>query len=240
VGISTGQGRQGDGASIKDVYVRRLAESWQQSLCQEADGQIRVRQAVLPPEPRNWIEAELGGADMGDARLTARLLQITGKFYEKPTANIPQACGSVQAAKAAYRFLDNEKVEWTAIAAPHYAATETRIREQSVVLAVQDTTTLNYSTHPNTEGLGPICDSQYVFGLIVHDTMTFTSEGVPLGLLDLQCWARAEIGSSDERHSKPIEEKESSKWLQSYRAVSQVQNRCRKTMLVVMADREAG
>jgi len=58
-------------------------------------------------------------------------------------------------------------------------------------------------------------------------------------LLDLQCWARSEIGSSDERHSKPIEEKESFKWVQSYRAVSEVQNRCRKTMLVVMADREA-
>lgn len=240
VGGSTGQGRRGDGASIKDVYMRPLAGDWQQSLCREADGKIRVLEAALPPEPRDWIEAELGGADMGDARLTARLLQITGKFYEKPTANIPQACGSVKAAKAAYRFLDNEKVEWTAILAPHYAAAEARIREQDVVLAAQDTTTLNYNTHPHTEGLGPIGDPKHpVRGLIVHDTMTFTTEGVPLGLLDLQCWARSGIGSSEERYNKPIEEKESFKWIQSYRAVCQVQNRCRKTMLVVMGDREA-
>ena len=87
--------------------------------------------------------------------------------------------------------------------------------------------------------LGPICDNKHVLGLIVHDTMTFTTEGVPLGLLDLQCWARSGIGSSEERYGKPIEEKESFKWIQSYRAVSQVQNRCRKTMLVVMGDREA-
>jgi hypothetical protein len=60
-----------------------------------------------------------------------------------------------------------------------------------------------------------------------------------LGLLDLQCWARTEMGSRQERHSKTIEEKESFKWLQSYHAVSAVQSRCRKTMLVVMADREA-
>jgi hypothetical protein len=240
VGVSTGQGRRGEGASIKDVYVRRLDESWQQSLCQEADGQIRVRPAVLAREPRNWIEAELGGADMGDARLTARLLEITGKFYEKPTANIPQACGSVHAAKAAYRFLDNEKVEWPAILAPHYASTEARVGEHAVVLAAQDTTTLNYNTHRHTEGLGPISDSKHrVRGLIVHDTMTFTADGVPLGLLDLQCWARSGIGSSAQRGNKPIEEKESFKWVQSYRAVSQVQNRCRKTMLVVVADREA-
>ena len=239
VGSSSGQGRQGDGASVKDVYVRALEPGWQQSLCREADGQVRIVKAPASPAPRNWIEAELGGADMGDVRLTARLLQLTGQFYDKPTANIPQACGSVHAAKAAYRFLDNEKVQWPAILAPHYQTTETRIREQRVVLAAQDTTTLNYSTHPQTEGLGYICDSESVRGLIVHDTMTFTSEGVPLGLLDLQCWARSQMGSKHERHGKPIEEKESFKWLQSYQAVSAVQNRCRKTMLVVMADREA-
>jgi hypothetical protein len=239
VGRSSGQGRQGNGTTIKDVYVRALEPVWQQSLCREADGEVRVVRTAKSPEPRDWIEAELGGADMGDARLTARLLQITGQFYEKPTANIPQACGSAPAAKAAYRFLDNENVEWRAILEPHYAATETRIREQGVVLAAQDTTSLNYSTHPHTEGLGYINDSEHVRGLIVHDTLTFSTEGVPLGLLDLQCWARLEMGSKHERHSKPIEEKESFKWLQSYRAVSAVQNRCRKTILVVIADREA-
>ena len=240
VGSSAGLGRQGNGAPIKDVYVRALDSTWQQSLCRESDGRVQVVAAPAPPPPRDWIEVELGGADMGDARLTARLLQITGKFYEKPTANIPQACGSAHAAKAAYRFLDNEKVEWAAILAPHYAAAEARTREHDVVLAAQDTTTLNYSTHPHTEGLGPISDQKHqVRGLIVHDTMTFTAEGVPLGLLDLQCWARSGIGSSQERYNKPIEEKESFKWVQSYRAVSQVQNRCRKTMLVVVADREA-
>jgi Domain of unknown function (DUF4338)/Transposase DNA-binding/Transposase Tn5 dimerisation domain len=239
VGTSSGQGRDGEGATIKDVYVRALEPAWQRSLCREADGQVRVVKAAASAAPRDWIEAELGGADMGDTRLTARLLQITGQFYEKPTANIPQACGSVHAAKAAYRFLDNEKVEWPAILAPHYESTEGRIREHQVVLAAQDTTTLNYSTHPHTEGLGYICDSEPVRGLIVHDTMTFTTEGVPLGLLDLQCWARTEMGSRQERHSKTIEEKESFKWLQSYHAVSAVQSRCRKTMLVVMADREA-
>jgi hypothetical protein len=239
VGSSSGQGRHGRGATIKDVYIRALEPTWQQSLCREADGQVGVVRAPTSPAPRDWIEAELGGADMGDTRLTARLLQITGQFYEKPTANIPQACGSAKAAKAAYRFLDNENVQWPAILAPHYEATAARIREQRVVLAAQDTTTLNYSTHPHTEGLGYICDSEQVRGLIVHDTMTFTTEGVPLGLLDLQCWARSEMGSKQERHSKPIEEKESFKWLQSYHAVSAVQSRCRKTMLVVIADREA-
>jgi hypothetical protein len=240
VGTTRGRGRQGEGASIKDVYVLALAGDWQGRLCREADGQVRLRAARSRPAPRDWIEAELGGAHMGDARLTARLLEMTGMFYAKPTANIPQACATARATKAAYRFLDNEKVGWQAILQPHYAATEQRVREQPLVLVAQDTTTLNYSTHPHTQGLGPIgTQSEKVRGLMVHDTLAFTPKGVPLGLLDLQCWAREGIGSRDERHSKPIADKESCKWLDSYAAVSAVQQRARNTRLVLMADREA-
>jgi IS4 transposase len=165
---------------------------------------------------------------------------MTGQFYARPTANVPQACGSARAAKAAYRFLDNEAVQWERILQSHYAATEDRVRERELVLVAQDTTTLNYSSHPHTQGLGPIgTDSETVRGLMVHDTMAFTTRGTPLGLLDVQCWAREGIGSRAQRHAKPIEEKESFKWLESYRAVSAVQGRCRRTRLVVVADREA-
>lgn len=240
VGNTRGRGRHGHGASIKDVYVLPVSRDWQQHLCREANGQVRVRAPRITRAPADWIEAELGRANMGDARLTARLLEMTGMFYAKPTANIPQACGSAMAAKAAYRFLDNEKIGWQAILEPHYAATEARLREHSLVLVAQDTTSLNYSSHPHTQGLGPIgTQSEKVRGLMVHDTMAFTAQGVPLGLLNLQCWAREVIGSRAERYSKPIEEKESFKWIESYAAVSTVQARARKTQMVVMADREA-
>ena len=240
VGNTRGRGRQGNGASIKDVYVLALSGDWQKRLCRDTDGQVRMRAPRVGQAPRDWIEAELGGADMGDARLTARLLEMTGMFYARPTANIPQACGSASSAKAAYRFLDNEKIQWQAILQPHYAATEARVREEALVLVAQDTTTLNYSTHPHTQGLGPIgTQSEKVRGLMVHDTLAFSAQGIPLGLLNLQCWARDGIGSRHERHSLPIEHKESFKWIESYAAVSAVQARARKTRMVVMADREA-
>ena len=240
VGNTRGRGRQGNGASIKEVYILPLARDWQARLCRDTDGEVRLRAPRVEQTPRDWIEAELGGANMGDARLSARLLEMTGQFYDKPTANIPQACGSAMAAKAAYRFLDNEKIRWRAILEPHYAATEARVRDEALVLVAQDTTTLNYSSHPNTEGLGPIGhQGEKVRGLMVHDTLAFNAQGVPLGLLDLQCWAREGTGSRHERHGLPIEAKESFKWIESYAAVCAVQARCRKTQMVVMADREA-
>lgn len=240
VGATRGRGRQGTGATVKDIYVMPLDKAWQRVLCRRGDGTVDIRKQTEPRAPRDWIEAELGGTNLGDTRLTARLLQMTGMFYAKPTANIPEACGSAKAAKAAYRFLDNEAVAWQAILHSHYEATEERLRDHRLVLVAQDTTTLNYSTHPYTQGLGPIgTDSEKVRGLMVHDTMAFTPRGTPLGLLDVQCWARNEIGSRHQRYRKPIEDKESWKWVESYQAVSAVQKRCRRTSLVVVADREA-
>jgi hypothetical protein len=88
--------------------------------------------------------------------------------------------------------------------------------------------------------LGPLgADSEQVRGLMVHDTMAFTAQGTPLGLLNVQCWSRDQIGTRHQRHLKPIEEKESWKWVESYQAVSAVQKRCRATILVLIADREA-
>jgi hypothetical protein len=54
-------------------------------------------------------------------------------------------------------------------------------------------------------------------GLILHDTMAFTTEGAPLGLLNVQCWGRdpEQVGTKQRRHQLPIEEKESVKWLVS-------------------------
>ena len=114
VGTTGGRGRKGSGATVKDIYVMPLTAGWQTALCRRTDGRVQVRRKIQTP-PKDWIEAELGETNLGDTRLTARLLQMTGMFYAKPTANIPQACGSVAAAKAAYRFLDNEAVDWKAI-----------------------------------------------------------------------------------------------------------------------------
>jgi len=124
---------------------------------------------------------------------------------------------------------------------PHIESTLERVRSHPVVLAVQDTTTLNYTAHP-PQGVGPINNSQNsAVGLVLHDTMAFTPEGTPLGLLNVQCWARdaAQAGKKYRRHQLPIEEKESRKWLVSYRAVSEAQKLCPGTMLISVGDREA-
>lgn len=125
---------------------------------------------------------------------------------------------------------------------PHFAATTTRIGHEKVVLVAQDTTTLNYDAHPMTEGLGHIGSStEHGIGLMVHDTMAFNTDGTPLGLVDVQCWARdlKDFGKKDRRHRTPIEDKESFKWIKSYQRACAVQRQCPQSLVVSVGDRES-
>jgi len=111
-----------------------------------------------------------------------------------------------------------------------------------VVLAVQDTTSLNYDAQPAIENLGPIgTRADCWFGLMVHDTMAFSPTGLPLGLIDVQCWARdaKAFGKHHARKDLPIAAKESYKWLHSVQAAAALQARLPQSTVVSVGDREA-
>ncbi|MDP2755780.1 MAG: IS4 family transposase, partial [Nitrospirota bacterium] len=100
----------------------------------------------------------------------------------------------------------------------------------------------NYGTHPATENLGPITNIPTgVAGLMLHGTLAVNTEGTPLGLLAAQCWARdpAAYGKKAKRHKLPIEEKESNKWLTSFKAATATAKACPDTTVVSVGDREA-
>jgi hypothetical protein len=89
-----------------------------------------------------------------------------------------------------------------------------------VVLAIQDTTELDFSGHAATRGLGQI-GNQYGRGLLAHSILACTDSGVPLGLLGQAVWARpAPSGlSKAQRKQRPVAAKESYKWLEGLAAV---------------------
>lgn len=224
----------------KKIFLYALCRNWKHLLCAEPD--IRLGDTPPPESPSNWAEEEFGTIRLYDERLKERLYTIAQDFFSRPQANVPEACGSKAKAIGAYRFFQNKKVTMDVVLNAHAEATIGRIREHRVVLAPQDTTTLNYSTHPMTEDLGPIGHvNETSIGLILHDTLAFTEEGTPLGILDAQSWARdpEDRGKKYRRKELPIEQKESLKWLRSFQKVAEIQKLCPETMLVSMGDRES-
>lgn len=224
----------------KNIFLYPLCSKWQEILCEEPE--FILGQATRPSLPRHWAEEEFGTVRFFDNRLKERLYSIAADFYGQPEAGIAQACGSKARSIGAYRFFQNPKVSMEVILNGHTEATIDRIRQHKVVLAPQDTTTLDYTTHPMTQGLGPVSDKDsHSIGLILHDTLAFTQEGTPLGVLDAQCWARDPDDRQKKyrRHNLPIEQKESIKWLRSFNKVAQIQKLCPDTLLVSIGDRES-
>ncbi len=245
VGQTRGRGRQDHhrrrSSSPKGVYLYPLCRDWRDRLGGQAPGPKAMGQSQGAQE-QDWTDEEFGAVELGDVRLNRRLRQLARDLYGSPQAQLPQACGSRAKTKAAYRFLDNKRVKLDTLLTAHHEATARRMSEASVVLAVQDSTSLNYSAHPLTEGLGPLnTRADQSIGLWMHDTLAFTPEGVPLGLIDVQVWARdpAQQGKRATRHQRPLEEKESLKWLKSYRAASALAQRLEQTRVVSVGDREA-
>ena len=248
-GETKGRGRQDKdnqrAVAVKKMLLYALDEDARQLLCRcEAVATVAtgIEEPRSKPANADWAEEEFGGARLGDQRLNQRLVTIARDFGANPQAQIPGACQSRAKTKAAYRFFEHPKTAMKLLLEPHYKSTIQRMSQEKVVLSVQDTTSLNYSAHPETNGMGPIGSSKDgAVGLIMHDTMAFTVEGTPLGLIDVQCWARdsGTFGKHHERKQKPIEQKESIKWLKSLEAAGDAQRQCPNTMVVSVGDREA-
>ncbi len=189
-----------------------------------------------------WVEHELEGCPFPDQRLKARLGKLLSALGQRIGSTVPLACQDWAATKAAYRFFDNEAVKPEASLVAHSQATVQRMAAHPVVLCVQDTTALNYSTHPRTQGLGPIAHNRdKTLGLFLHATLALSPEGQALGLLQAQTWARTgqDFGrSSHQRNRTPRAQKESQKWLESLSACQEVAAQCAGTLLVNIADRE--
>jgi hypothetical protein len=187
-----------------------------------------------------WGTVEFREVELGDKRLEQRLKILAEALSTRPQAPINQASEDWAATKAAYRFFANPKASEEKIFAAHRTSTVQRMRGQSLVLAIQDTTYLNYSHHPQTTGLGPIGDSRSdAQGLIMHSTLVVTPAGLPLGLLTQEIWARVgyKPQSARERKNTAIEEKESYRWIAALQETVEVSPS--STTVVRLCDREA-
>jgi len=185
-----------------------------------------------------WAADEMGEVKLRDQRHKQRLIQMIDQFTERPAVSIPAACGTWQATKAAYRFFRSERVEAKAILEGHEAKTIQRMAGEDWVLVAQDTTELNYTSHKKTEGLGGL-RLKGELGLYVHSGLAISLEGIPLGLVYQETWARVlqPERTKYERQSTATAEKESQRWIRTLQA-------CEKAIpaektVVLMADREA-
>ena len=184
-------------------------------------------------ETTYWTEAEFADLDLGDVRLNKRARTLMQRLSSKPTAGVPQACRGWGETIAAYRFFDNDEVQWEAILEPHWRQTEQRMASEPIVLCLQDTTELDFNAR-QAAGLGPL-SYEAQRGMYLHPTYAVTPGRLPLGVLDAWMWAREPKEAQGHRGGL----KESQRWIEGYERIAERAWSLPQTRLVYIADREA-
>jgi hypothetical protein len=188
---------------------------------------------ALITESTPWTQTEFEQLELGDARLNKRARLLMQRLAADPMASVPKACRGWGETMAAYRFFDNEKVEWHAILEPHWQHTQKRMAAHRVVLCLQDTTELDFNAQ-GAFGLGPL-SYEAQRGMYLHPTYAVTPQREPLGILDAWMWAREKKDESGKRGGL----KESLRWIEGYERIAEMAPSLPSTRLVYVADREA-
>ena len=96
-------------------------------------------------ESTPWTQTEFKQLELGDLRLNKRARLLMERIAADPMASVPKACRGWGETMAAYRFFDNENVDWHAILEPHWQHTQKRMEVHRVVLCLQDTAELDFN-----------------------------------------------------------------------------------------------
>jgi len=168
----------------------------------------------------NKPSEDLSRVRFGDKRLDKRLKSAVEKMENQSKSSILSGCGSKHEAKAFYALLSNEKFSKEELRNQAVKSTVEHITnsEATRILLVQDTCDINLNGHKKTEELG-YC-SEHIRGVKAHSCLALMSDGTPLDLMDQQYESRTVrklMLNKEEKQKRPIEEKESNRWLKTLR-----------------------
>jgi len=164
---------------------------------------------------------DFADVEFGDKRLNRRLQKVVENSTKNAEKSILSSGEGRSEAKAFYRLLGNEKFSIDQVMSSATAATIRRMT--GTVLLVQDTTDIGLNGHKKTEGLG-YC-SEHIRGIKTHSCIALSPEGYPFGLLSQSYETRLEAKSSlteAEKVARPIEEKESFRWIEMLRDATEI------------------
>ena len=184
---------------------------------------------------QRWFDEELAGCRLGDGRLDRRLRQLVARMEVGFGESIPLACQDWAGTKAAYRFFSNDRVSKEDILRGHFDATRHRLGAcDGPVLVLHDTTEFSWRRkRPEAVGFTTKVNSgrdkagrdrlHAVCGLLMHSSLTVTTDGLPLGMAAVKFWNPKKFKGTAalKRKVNPtrvsIEGKGSMRWLDNLR-----------------------
>lgn len=197
---------------------------------------------------KRWAIREFGVVELGDKRRTDRAVKVACAMASDPSGSIPQQNKKWKNTKGAYRLFDAAQTTFESMIRPHWQRTRMLAAEEcAVVLMIQDTTQLDYTTHPGCQGLGRFNGDERGpgtggLGLLLHNVLAMEPLGDGqarvLGLAWNKLWARTQPVPPKRRNVKQLRDQgsESDRWIEAVEAVGDAAPNSR---FVHVGDRES-
>ena len=145
-----------------------------------------------------WAEREYGRSTHSDGRVRRRIERMGMAWTRRLGEHLPAIFPGRAELTAAYRLLSNGAVTMEHILASHVEQTVERCRAERLVLAVQDTTTLNYDGLSGTSGFDDLGGGgKGTSGILAHVGVAVNAVGRPLGMFE----ADADFRQAQEKDS---------------------------------------
>ena len=249
IGTTAGLGRNAHSSrpskTPKAVYVYELTQDWRSRMGlpprSEKIKPVSLEEAF---HNGNWVEAEFGNLDFGHKDLEQRLVRIATAKAQHPSAPYTECfAGKRHELKAYYRLIcsKREEINPESILHGHRERTIGRMKNCQRVLVIQDTTDLDFSERLHCNDLGDIGKNQtgaVSKGLKMHSSLAVSEKGLPLGVLRTQIYA-SHYDETEKAQDRPIEEKESHRWLSMIDDLNNAAEYLPETELIAIGDRES-
>ena len=159
-------------------------------------------------------EQSFGHLQKCDLRLAKRVIKIAKARNSAPNKKFSLIFPVASEKKAGYRVLKNAHLTSKDLSQAISFGCKDRLSELAPieVLIPQDTTWFTVPKSRKISGMGKTSGSHHK-GFYLQTAMALTTDGIPIGVMDLQAYTRPWKKPKKDRKHLPIEEKESYRWL---------------------------
>lgn len=172
-----------------------------------------------------WAHGEFGQAELGDRRLTRRVVRLAAEAFENPSGLVTKVCQTSATREGAFRFLSNCRVDIDKIGEAHFNASARRCASHDLVIIPLDQSTLSITDRIGNKGFArtgtkPSPDRR---GVDVMTAMALTTAGEALGICAQQWWLRPEEAPpSYAEDRRPVRDRISGLWTRTIEQVEQI------------------
>ena len=207
------------------VWLRPLVEGWREVLCAQPARVLGWSGSMYCAG--GWAAREYGRSPHPDGRVRRRIAQMGAAWEHRPGEHLPSIFPGRAEQTAAYRLLSNDAVTMDHILDSHFEQTVERCCAERRVLAVQDTTTLNYEDLSKTSGLDELGGGGTgSAGILAHFGVAVNAVGRPLGMYTVD---------TDFRQA---DAKDSVRWVDGLERAQELARACPDSRVVTICDRE--